>query len=344
MPDAKLQTVEHARIYRISPEYRRSCLYAVAGFWIFCFAYFFLNRSYPEYVKCDFSLAVVTVLLSIAAVIPQRWQLRIDPEGISRRRVFRRDHWPWADFSSGRIQKAPFFRLVAPHHAFGFRKLRLDLLSEEDSLELMDTINRYYQLPAAPDVPEVLELKLGFKDKYILNPQGIELIVGNITTSFEWADMISMRITRWEPRQRDFFRLEMEFPERMVYLVHIQGRPNFQGASSADVNEFLLRIIEPARIRFDTIANPRPNISDLKKKIDAEDKGNRQAKIFMSLLGLVFFGVIVRTFLDNVYLALFYTGMIILHIPVSVMVYRQKVKKDNQRKALLAKLQKEKCE
>jgi len=108
---------------RIMPELRRSAYYVLAaGVPLALVAY---------WVAADIGKMGFVFLLCMTMIVPIRWALRIDNQGIARRLLFRWDVWTWADFSSGRIEKRHPHTLVDPERPWWRRKLSLEYMAEK---------------------------------------------------------------------------------------------------------------------------------------------------------------------------------------------------------------------
>ncbi|MCH7687153.1 MAG: hypothetical protein IH899_10810, partial [Planctomycetes bacterium] len=113
------------------------------------------------------SLAVVLIFLSIVAF---RWRLRVDSEGIHRRRLRRWDLWPWTAFQSGQVYMASSFPLSYwfPTKPWGRRGLVLEQLSREAADCVRETIEHFWRPPPSPDVPN--ELKIVYPRDFKFSP------------------------------------------------------------------------------------------------------------------------------------------------------------------------------
>jgi hypothetical protein len=86
------------------------------------------------------------ILLVAGALAILRWKVRIDDRGISRRWLYRWDHWPWDHIASGRIEKRHPHTLYDPSRPWWRRRLSLEILAAADIRRHSD---RQSSLPAS---------------------------------------------------------------------------------------------------------------------------------------------------------------------------------------------------
>ena len=112
------------RCYRVLPELRRGAIYVMVASPLLCAVCFWVAHFIAQRdvicVACSCSLLL---LLGLAMVLPLRWALCVDNQGIARRLVFRWDLWTWRDLASGRIRLAELHWYEA--HGTGRRKLKI---------------------------------------------------------------------------------------------------------------------------------------------------------------------------------------------------------------------------
>jgi hypothetical protein len=84
---------------RISPELRRSAYYVLAASVPLALACFWVSEFVGDETPVSRAVRSAFIfLLSMTMIVPLRWSLRIDDEGIARRLLFRwGDLWTWAE-------------------------------------------------------------------------------------------------------------------------------------------------------------------------------------------------------------------------------------------------------
>ena len=139
-------------------------------------------------------------LACLTMVLPLRWALRIDHEGITRRRWFAwSDLWTWADFASGRIEKRDSYTLLDPARPWWRRKLCLDFLAGDDIRRAIAHINVHYRLPDPPQLPDELRIKIGLRLSVRFDALGIQLQRAKECREYRWRDVRRVHIVRWDP-------------------------------------------------------------------------------------------------------------------------------------------------
>jgi hypothetical protein len=143
---------EDARIYRIRAEYRRCGIYVLVGA-IICFlvatTVMPLVKQFARPKADPGEMMVITGLLVAAAavfcLILRQWRLRVDHEGIVRRRLWRWYVWPWEAFRSGKIKQDRVLRAyIWPEARWTYRKLLLDMIEDADAKEVDALIKRLW--------------------------------------------------------------------------------------------------------------------------------------------------------------------------------------------------------
>ena len=179
----------------------------------------------------------------MTAIVPLRWSLRIDDQGIGRRFLFRWDVWSWADISSGRIEKRHPYTLVDPKCPWWRRKLSLEYMTRADISHTMEVINTYYQLPTAPQVPDILEIKYGaFRRRLArFDSKGVHLQGGRDMRQYLWSEVRRVHVTRMDPLRHDFKSLELVLPDREIELKLVSTQygthPSWSGATGEAVDK-----------------------------------------------------------------------------------------------------------
>ena len=276
---------------RIPPELRRSAHYVVAASVPLALVAFWVNEFIGNEtpvagaVGCPFF-----VLLCMTMIVPLRWALRIDDQGVARRFLFRwGDPWTWADFASGRIEKRHPYTLFDPARPWWRRRLSLTHMAATDIARTMQRINTYYRLPSPPQLPDVLEIKYGFRRAAQFDASGIYLQEAHGFWEYLWSDVRRVHITRMDPVRRDFKSLEITLPDKEIELKlisHDYGTsPSWQGATAEVVNEFLVRCLTDARIETDVVGERPARRIDVEKQLAKAKEDRLGLRRCLSILG-----------------------------------------------------------
>ncbi len=247
------------REYPLSPELRRCCWYAVAGGALFviisAMTQIFIDDGRRLEVIC-MALAMYFALILVICYF-WSWRLRIDERGVSTRRLSGRDLWTWEELGSGRIRKEKLFTLIDPETA---RELCLDSLGKEARKEVMARINEHYRLPPAPEVPQQINIRYGFRSKAFLDSKGIRIEHRGQSREYPWSAVQNVRLWRWDPLRRDFRSVLIVLPDQEIKTVNNNASNSnsyqFPGTSVEQVNEFMYRHLAAEKIEVTIIGDP----------------------------------------------------------------------------------------
>ncbi len=192
--------------------------------------------------------------LFVACLLALRWKLCVDNECISRRRALFWDKWTWSDFANGRIQKTGPCALYDPVRPLARRTLYLAWLAEDDLREVLAAINVHYRLPPPPAVADRLAIKWGtlYRNRAALDDGGIDLLVQGKAAFHTWSEVRRVSIVRSDPLRRDFRFMQIEVGGTEIEWKIISARPNWQGATAEQLNEYCLKRIPSERVAIST--------------------------------------------------------------------------------------------
>jgi len=307
---------------RISPELRRSACYVLVSSLPLALICYWVSRfATDESIASAAFRSGLLLLLGMAMIVPLRWSLRLDDQGIARRFLFRWDLWPWADISSGRIEKRHPYMLLDPERPWWRRRLSLGFMASGDIGRTMELVNAHYLLPPPPKVPDSVEIKYGnfFRRSARLDAIGIHVHTRKEDRQYLWGEVARVHITRMDAVRRDFARLEIVLPDREIELAlitHEYGTsPTWRGATAEIVNEVLVRHVPADRIDQD-IRGERParriDVEKLLAKARERRRGPRRCMLmFMPPLVAILIWMAV---MDSMLRAAFMTGMIAIFI------------------------------
>jgi hypothetical protein len=277
-------------------------------------------------------------------LVPLRWELRVDESGITRRWLFSWHLWSWADFASGRIEKRYPITFVDPDRRWWCRKLRLAYVAEAELRELIRLINDHYRLPAAPMLPDTLQIKYGFRRTVELDWRDIRLRVRGEPFHFTWQQVQRLHITRIDALRRDFSSLELMLPDREIELklfTH-QGvtTPTWTGATADELNDFLLAHVPADRVDIDITGERPSRVVDVEKQLISMRKNARAFRIAMLTCAFLLAALLVWMAIDvGILRALAMAGLYSLYIPIIWFVRREVHKRQERWETWLAELQ-----
>lgn len=250
--------------------WRRCCWYYIAGAILSGFTAIAVEKLVPEGPRRNIP-AIVAVFGTIVAVffVLQGWRLRVDSAGISHRLLFGWGLWSRADLASGRVRKISSYTLCDPRRPFWSRYLCFDFLAPEDRQEVMDEINKHYQLPPPPPAPEKLELRYAFRKVLSLEKSSIQLKHGHAVRDLAWSDVQDIHICRSDPVRRDFCSLAISLPGEDIELKFIKGVPTWKGAETESITEFLMHCPARERIFVSMATKERTRVIDAERDLKA---------------------------------------------------------------------------
>jgi hypothetical protein len=274
--------------FRTDPGFRRICWCVLFTLQVFIGLFYFIDQIAQGRLANDPSMKpsilvyVILLAYACAIVIPLRWKLRIDEQGLKRRWLFRWDSWTWNDIASGRVQKLHPHTLLDPDRPWWRRKLELGYMSHDHIQIVFKAINAYYRLPEAPEVPDLLKVKYGSRHSATFDGDGIHLHMTGTEKAYSWLDVLNVSIVRMDTLRRDFNSLQIVLPDEEIKLKHISiTHPSWRGATSEVINEFLYRCVPTEKINVTIpIAGPEtPNREQIERKLKELKKANRRMRI-----------------------------------------------------------------
>ena len=227
---------EDARILRLKAEYRRCGIYVWVGS-VVCLVVAIalapmVQQFHPQAAGRGESALIFGPLIVAATVfwlILRRWRLRVDQEGIARRRLWRWYVWPWEAFRSGAVKQGRFLGYYLwPEAAWTWRGLLLELIEEADAKKVDGLIRRIRVAPPETELPEEVNFRV-FRTKVRLHAEGMEVCRGGTERHYTWKDIDRVVIARLEHDRRDFSRLKIQIPDKPIELFLHRGNPNWRG-------------------------------------------------------------------------------------------------------------------
>jgi hypothetical protein len=225
--------------FRISPRFRWLCFGSI----LFSLGAIALLGWYAwkkDGVDAPTFLGIVFfALITAVPTLTLEWRLRIDRHGVTTYLLGPIDSWTWDDFASGRIQKIGA-TLMDPARPRFRRGLNLERLTDDDRRRVLCAINAFYELPAAPELPESLTFRLGLGRLATLNRHGIQIRDRRTTKDYAWSDVQRICIMREDPIRRDFRFLDIVLPDQEIELGLGTGSAQSM-AKRERISEFLCR-------------------------------------------------------------------------------------------------------
>ncbi len=313
-----------SREYRISRELRRCCWYVIGGAFVIAAVYAWTVRIVPNRDPvAQFLAGVQIALVAAAMVIPLRWKIRVNEQGVSRRFLFHWDLWSWEDLASGRVSKRHAFILYDAKRPWWRRTLQLGYMNSDDIQELMSIVNRHYKLPPPPSVPATLEIRFGVRRSAMFTQDGVHLTGDKRPRSYRWHDLRGIHIIRMDPLRRDFKRLEVTLPDQTLifrFVSHQGGTsPTWRGATPEELNEFLFRYAPAECIHVSIADQPLEKPEHIESKLKETTNRTRDLTVMMVVFLPLCLGILVWMAIDDGIVKATAMGVQLLLFPGSIL-------------------------
>ncbi len=246
------------------------------------------------------SVLGVAITSSIAIAVclwANHWQIRVDEQGVHRRRLFRWSSWTWDDFRSGAIIPGKFRGVYKQlGKRLGTRTLRVDFLEPADGEFLASLCNRYCAPAPHPELPADMTLaypKIGFnRTKIHFSRHGMDFQKGSTYRSYVWPDVQSVEVVKVSRLHRDFRLLTAQLPDREITLSVIMNQGDlvqtWRGPKADVVAAFFEAHVSEDRIRIKIPAHGILTAEDAKAEIKTHDGAVAYAKVAVCFVCLWF--------------------------------------------------------
>lgn len=297
---------QDARIFRLKAEYRRCGIYVLVGA-VLCLIVAIslvpMVQQFQPQAPGRGEWALIFGLFIVAAtvfwLILGHWRLRVDHQGIARRRFWRWYVWPWEAFRSGAIKQGRTLGYYLwPEAAWTWRGLLLELLDESDREEVDTLIKNLWIAPPEAELPEEVAFRI-LRTKVHLQAGGIKVRRGRTERHYTWKDIDRIVITRLEHDRRDFTRLKIELGEKPLELFVHQGNPNWRGAEADIIARWFTTHAPEDRILEVSLTGKPSSKAEAEYRLTAARQATRKARICKGcLIGLALallgFGLVIR--------------------------------------------------
>lgn len=272
-------------VYRINPVTRVIAALVFVGYFIAVVVGYFAT---PRPDQFPWGLVIVgAVVVTLAYNYLTRWRLCVTEQGLTRHRyLFGEDHWPWEDFTSGKIDKIYPMKLRDRKRPLWRRTINLQALADCDAPTVMQAVNWHYK-PAELELPDELQFKYGIGWVVTLTKQGIRLRVRTKLREYRWADVKRIRVFRQDPVRQDFFNLDIILPDEQIklYVLIVDNRlnPSWRGAKAEEINQYLRQYVPSERWREQVEGDEITEAEDLEAELEKCREGIRVCWAFCSI-------------------------------------------------------------
>lgn len=151
--------------------------------------------------------------------------MRIDSQGMSRRRLWHWDYWPWQEFRDGKITRAGW-RLIARDHRWWCRSLLLELI-EDHERELVFTLWKQFAPQFAPkadldNVPSELSIRFGLRHASF-SASGFRFSKDSLDSEIPWSEIRELRIILVEHGLPEIQKVEIVLDDRTETLMAVRA-------------------------------------------------------------------------------------------------------------------------
>jgi hypothetical protein len=281
---------------RLAPEYRRCAAYVAVAFTVLAATTVGLtwlalnNASWPKVLS---GLAVFATAMVLLIAITVRYQLRIDQQGVWRRRFFRWDLWPWEAFEQGRIRHGKYGdQLTNPEKSWYWRTISASLLGEADRIAYEAVVGRYRVPPPPPELPDDVDFKYGLRARLELSREGVRLRAHQHEDGqlVPWKDVVRAEVVRFSHDRPDFSILELHLPasKRPVRLTHYKGQPKWTGADAVVIALYLRRHLGDHRFLVTALRGAPADVAEADRRLarlaEHERQRQRMSRLFRYVL------------------------------------------------------------
>jgi hypothetical protein len=282
-------------VFRPAPEWRRVAVICAVGAMVLAATSFAMAHWGLDAQSRFVGRLIVSAILGVVPfLLVWRSAVRIDAEGIWRRRFIRWDLWHWAAFSDGRIRdKSSADSFLNPDKTWYWRHLNLGFLAEEERQFIHDVIGKI-RTRTEIEVPHEVTISFGLMRRARFTPSGVHLWRGRCPSApvIPWTLMSPIELYRIDHDRRDFWQLEFRAPAsaRPILLTHTYGQPTWSGSNAEQLAAFLQRHAPPDRLHVNAGSGNPLDRAEYERRLAKAEKDLarfRKARRLMRWLTLV---------------------------------------------------------
>jgi hypothetical protein len=280
-----------AQFFRLAPEYRRCAGYVLVGLLLAAVLEWWINQAVFNQAWRDLGTLVILLPIAIWQLMVFRWRLRVDDSGISRRRLFGWDLWPWEAFETGLIHKGNYvFTYKWPDKPWWQRTLSFGFLEETERESLWKASQQFWKAPPPPELPPELSLRYSFRKEARFSPEGIWAGRRGKSRYYPWTAVQELRIDRLDHDRRDFRRLEIVLPDQTIRLwvtvQYGQASCSWSGAAAEVISGMLQSYVSPERTLISALSGPPKSLDEVNHRLDEFNRRLPPKFFFPSLFAL----------------------------------------------------------
>jgi len=308
--------------FRLAPVWRRCAIYGIIGVLLVIAAEWWLSLVV---LNRNPGFGFIWAPFAVFGIILLGWRLRVDEEGIGRRRIFRWELWPWRAFEQGLIHKGKgHFTYRWSDKPWWERELTFLYLKEADRDYIWKLSQQHWKAPPLPQLPENLSIGffgLHFRRIARFGQEGLWFGPKDQPKFYEWSEVRKLLIVRLERDRQDFRKLELTLPDQTLTLQLRKGNygyyPNWSGAPASVIVRMLQHFVTlDATETYALIGSPT-SLAEAAYRLDEfkrRTSGFQQARGIIRILivgTLIAFGLGFLKLVPGLYL-LGFLGLILL--------------------------------
>jgi hypothetical protein len=240
-------------------------------------------RTPSEWVSLTLQVTFVVVAGLIGSYAVRRWRLRVDSEGLHRRRFARWQTWTWGDFLAGRIARdatlSGLFR--NPAEPWWKNSINLRVLDGKDREDVLRVCLQFWTPPPLNLPPSLsigvrklwMDIRWYTRTTVSMGPSGIDIVGPGVARSYPWSDVQRLHIARIEERHPGFRFLRLTLPDRELELQVVRDneveRRIWKGPKSHIVSAFLMQHVPKERTEEAVLAGQTASLVDIDARLDA---------------------------------------------------------------------------
>jgi hypothetical protein len=287
----KAKLTAEPMVFSLMAEVRRSAVYVLVGAGLIPLIRWWLHDLLPDrgVAPLIFGMALV-MSVAVGAFGVLRWRLKVDDQGIWRRRLIGWDLWPWEAFEEGRVLEGEdaSTAYILREKPFWARKLSVELLAEDDQRRIVDIIRQVFARPTDPAPPVELTIRFGFRKEAYIAQECLLIRARGEVTRYGWKEIQLLRIRRRYRDRRDFSSLVIVLPDQTITLrlSHQNGQAtrSWLGArgsptpSPALVAGILERYVPSDRVLVTALREPPRTMAEWQDRLALLERSGRDFK------------------------------------------------------------------
>jgi len=273
-------------VFRPAPEWRRIAIYLVLAFLVIIAVRVAMDQAGlipPQGAADKMAMPVVLTLFTIVpSMVIWRSAIRVDGEGIWRRRLLAWDLWPWEAFSEGKIRdKSSIDSFLYPDKPWYWRHLYLEFLTDQHRKTVHEIICKVRNRPEIA-LPDEVAISFPFRRHARFALAGIQVWRGKQEPGLfiPWGEIGPIVLARVDHDRRDFRQLELRVPAGggLIRLRFSYGSPSWEGAESEVLAAFLQRHVPPQQFHVNALTGAPLDLAEYHRCIAIIDQNEAKLR------------------------------------------------------------------